>query len=65
MRGREGEKGRWRGGWGGGGAGGSEYGASGRNTGGGGDAGFAVRLEGGGVTWIGGYDLVHVKGDVL
>jgi len=52
------------GGWGGGGGGGGGVDSS-RNFGPGGDAGLAVHLtSGGSVSWIGGDDLDHLKGQV-
>ena len=49
------------GGWGGGGGGGSFYDTD-RNPGHGGDAGYAVRVLGGLLTWDGGYNTTRVKG---
>ena len=50
------------GGWGGGGGGGCCINCSGRNSGNGGVAGYAVRLNGGSVSWQGGYSVTQVKG---
>ncbi len=49
------------GGWGGGGGGGSGQ-NSGRNPGPGGDAGYAVRVQSGSLTWVAGNTTTQVKG---
>ena len=49
------------GGWGGGGGGGYDAG-TGRVTGNGGDAGYAVRVNSGSLTWLSGYNVAQVKG---
>lgn len=50
---------------GGGGGGGSTYDPNGnpRSAGDGGDAGYAVRILSGTLTWLGGNDTTHVKGE--
>jgi hypothetical protein len=51
------------GGWGGGGGGGTAFGTE-RNPGPGGNGGFAVRVLDGTITWLSGYNLGQVKGEV-
>jgi large repetitive protein len=50
------------GGWGGGGGGGYYWGDNERNSGPGGTAGYAVRIQGGSLTWLGGNNVTQVKG---